>query len=178
MTTSAWRARAARERVENYRGGIGARFLFDHFDAGAARPDFQLFDGGGAESVGGAEDHAGAFFFQAIGEFADGGGLAGAVDADDEQDARFVGWSSIRGVRIGLRGRRCGENFQDLIFQFAFQRAGFYELVLVHLLAQRGEDFLGGAHAEVSAEQRGFELFQQLGIDGAVAREQLFDARG
>ena len=43
--------------------------------------------------------------------------------------------------------------------------------MFVHLLAQRGEDFFGGAHAQVRAEQRGFELLQQLGIDGAVARE-------
>ena len=27
-------------------------------------------------------------------------------------------------------------------------------------------------------EQRGFELLQQLGVDGAVAGEQLLDARG
>ncbi len=83
------------ERVENDGGGIGAGFLFDHFDAGAARPDFELLDGGGAESVGGAEHHGGAFFFQAIGEFADGGGFAGAVDADDEEDARLVAWFAI-----------------------------------------------------------------------------------
>src|SRR3984885_14712046 len=123
------------ERVENDGGGIGAGFLFDHFDAGAACPDFELFDGGGAESIGGAEHHGDALFFQAIGEFADGGGFAGAVDADNEQDARLA-----RGlaVRIRLSGRGGGENFQDLIFQFAFQRAGFFEFVFVYLLAKRG----------------------------------------
>ena len=50
-------------------------------------PDFELLDGGGAEGVGGAEDHRGAFFLPAVGELADGGGFAGAVDADDEENA-------------------------------------------------------------------------------------------
>ena len=116
-----------------------------------------------------------AFFFQAVGEFADGGGFAGAVHADDEEDARLVGGLAV-GIGLG-GGRRC-ENFQDLVFQFAFQRAGFFEFVFVYLLAEGGEDFFGGAHAEVGAEQRGFELLQKFGIDGAVAGEQLFDARG
>ena len=80
--------------------------------------------------------------------------------------------------RIAAAWRPARENFQDLIFQFAFQRAGFFQFVFVHLLAQRGEDFFGGAHAEVGAEQRGFQLLQQFGIDGAIAGEQLFDARG
>ncbi len=126
--------------------------------------------------VGGAENYRGAFFFQAAGEFADGRGFAGAVDADDEDDARFVGRFAV-GIGIPVCSG-CGEDFQDLIFQFALQRAGFGEFVLVHLLAEGGEDFFGGAHAEVGAEQRGFELLQQLGVNGAIAGEELFDARG
>ena len=98
-----------------------------------------------------------AFFFQAIGEFADGGGFAGAVDADDEEHARFVGWLA---VGLGWAAGGSGENFQDLIFQLAFQCAGFFQFVFVHLLAQRGENFLGGAHAQVGAEQRGFQLLR------------------
>ena len=76
------------ERVVNHGRGIGSGFLLDDDDVGAPGPDFQLFDGGGAKGVGGGEDHGGAFFFPAVGELADGGGLAGAVDADDENDAR------------------------------------------------------------------------------------------
>ena len=50
--------------------------------------------------------------------------------------------------------------------------------MVVHLLAERGQDFLGGAHTEVGAEQCGFELFQQFGIDRAITGEQLLDTRG
>ena len=78
------------QRVEDDGGGIGAGFLLDHFDAVALRPDFELLDGGGAKGVGGAEHHAASFLAQAIRELADAGGFAGAVDADDENDARIV----------------------------------------------------------------------------------------
>ena len=55
--------------------------LADDVGAGALAPDFQLLDGGGAEGVGGAEQDAVALGLEAGGEFADGGGLAGAVHA-------------------------------------------------------------------------------------------------
>ena len=50
--------------------------------------------------------------------------------------------------------------------------------MFVDLLAQGGEDFFGGAHADVGAEQCGFELLQKLGVDGAIAGEDLLDSRG
>jgi hypothetical protein len=103
---------------------------------------------------------------------ADGGGLSGAVDADDEQDARGRGVA----VPVGSWGREC-ENFRDLIFQLALQVFGFNELVLIDLLAERGEDFFCGANADVLAEQCGLELVQKLGVDGTIARKDLLDFR-
>ncbi len=50
--------------------------------------------------------------------------------------------------------------------------------MFVYLLAQRGDDFFGGADADVGGEKGVFELVQQLGVNGAVAGEQLLDARG
>ncbi len=76
--------------VVNDGGGIGAGFLLDDFDAVAMRPDFELLDGGGAESVGGAEHHAEIIFAQTIRELADAGGFAGTVHADDENHARAL----------------------------------------------------------------------------------------
>ena len=64
-----------------------------------------------------------------------------------------------------------------MIFQLALQVFGFNELVLVDLLAERGEDFLCGANADVGAEQCGLELTQKLGVDGAIAGEYLLDFR-
>jgi len=46
--------------VKDDGGGVGAGFLLDDFDIVALGPDFELFDGGGAEGVRGAEDDAAA----------------------------------------------------------------------------------------------------------------------
>src|SRR5271156_415662 len=108
--------------VENHGGRIRAGFLLYDFDAGAAGPDLELFDGGGAESVRGAEDDAGAFFFQAIGELADGGGFSGAVHADDE-DYAGRDFREIRGgagaVAFGV-GDGGLQDFYDLMLEFFF----------------------------------------------------------
>ena len=72
----------------------------------------------------------------------------------------------------------CLKNFYNLTLEFFFQLGGFGEFVLVYLLAQGGEDFFGGAHANVRAEQSHFEMLQQLRIDGTIAGENLFNLRG
>ena len=67
----------------------------------------ELVGGGGAERVGGAEQHGAAVGDQHPGQLADGGGLAGAVDADDEHDGRAaVGcrWCAASGRASGRRG--------------------------------------------------------------------------
>src|SRR6266481_5569501 len=69
-------------------GRIGAGFLFDDFDAVALSPDFQLLDRSGAKRVRGAEHHAASFLAKPVGELPDAGGLARAIDADNENHAR------------------------------------------------------------------------------------------
>src|SRR5712692_43528 len=76
------------DSVVNNRGGVGAGFLLDDFDAVALRPDFQLLDRGGAKRVRGAEHHAAAFLAQPVGELPDAGGLARAVHAVNDNHAR------------------------------------------------------------------------------------------
>ena len=89
--------------VEDYSGGVGAGFLLDDFHPIALRPDFELFDGGGAEGVCGTEDNAASVLAQAIGELADAGGFAGAVYADNKNHARIV---AIGGASEFWRGCR------------------------------------------------------------------------
>ena len=66
-------------------------------------PDLELIDGRGAERVGGADERLLAVEPQAVGELADRGGLAGAVHADDQHDARAL--SGPRERRLGSRRR-------------------------------------------------------------------------
>ena len=43
------------QRIEENGGRIASGFGLDDFRSGALSPDFKLIDGGGAESIGGAE---------------------------------------------------------------------------------------------------------------------------
>ena len=76
------------QRVVDDGAGVGARRVGDDRHAGAVRPDPELVDGGGAERVGGGEDDRSPLRRVAAGELADRRGLAGPVDADDEDDRR------------------------------------------------------------------------------------------
>ena len=73
----------------------------DDFDPGAFAPDFELVNGRGAEGVGRGDEHFAAALLVIVGHFADAGGLAGAVDADDHDDgeqARFVNAQGLVGA--------------------------------------------------------------------------------
>jgi hypothetical protein len=89
------------DAVKNYGRGIGASPLLDQLSARAARPDFELLDGRGAESIRRAEKHGRAFLFQPVGELADGGCLANSVYPDHEDDAGRLRRLSIRRWRAG-----------------------------------------------------------------------------
>jgi len=58
---------------------------------GAGGPGLELLGRGGAEGVAGGEDDGPAGLGLALGELADGGGLADAVDAHEEPDVGGVG---------------------------------------------------------------------------------------
>ena len=72
------------DAVEDHGSGIGALMLADDHGAGALRPDLQLVGSGGAEGVACNQQNLLALLDQPGGDLADGGGLAHAVDADDQ----------------------------------------------------------------------------------------------
>ena len=98
--------------VEDGRG-VAALAGLDHFDAAAAGPDFKLLDGGGAEGVGGAEEDGLVLGAVPGGELAAGGGLAGAVDADQEGDL----WAEQEAWRRGACG--ASKDLADLVLEQA-----------------------------------------------------------
>ena len=87
---------AGSEGVEDDGGGIRALAGTDHVHTRAIGPDLELVDGRGAESVGRADDRRLPLALQLIRELANRRRLAGAVDADDEDDARRPGWGARR----------------------------------------------------------------------------------
>ncbi len=138
--------------VEHHRGGIGSFSGPNHIDAGASRPDLELLDGRGTEGIGRADQRLLAFMAQRIRQLADGGGLAGAVDADDEGDA----WRSGHGDRI-VHGSEDGEQF--VLHQIAKAFA-----CLRSLLHGR-DDAVGGGNADIGRDQQFFERVDRVDIN-------------
>src|SRR5687768_7471745 len=74
--------------IVNNRGRIGTGSLFDQLHTGSPAPSFQLFDRRGAKRVTRDQQNLLAVGFILGGEFADGGGFADAVDAEEQHDPR------------------------------------------------------------------------------------------
>jgi hypothetical protein len=100
-------------------------------------------------------------------QFADGGGLAGAVDADHQD-------------HIGLDGRiddqRLLDRLQDLehgVVQRLEQRVDVAEFLARDAAAQVIENACRRLHAHIGGDQPGLELIQDLGIDLAPGSSSL-----
>ena len=107
MTTSACASNRRIEGVEHDGGRIGAGRMGDDVHAGPRRPDPELVGSRGAERVGGGEHDAPARGRLARRKLADGGRLAGAVHADDQDDRRWLAGQAVgTSVQAGSRGRR------------------------------------------------------------------------
>ncbi len=172
------RARGGK-RVENDGRGIGARLLVNQFGVRALGPDGELLGGGGAKSVARGEDHFLSLLVQAIRQFADGGGFAGAVDADDEEHLRLA--IRRRGGATGAVARRGGhsaQNCDELRFDCGLHGVAIAQRVAFELHADGVEHVARRAHAEIGGEERIFEAGERRGIDLLFASENILDARG
>ncbi len=117
-------------------------------------PGLELVRGGGAEGVRGAEDDGVAVGDQDAGELAGGGGLAGAVDADDHHDAgAAVGVLRVHGaVHLGTDQR------DQLLAEQSAQLLGGAGAEHLDPLAQPVDQLLGGLDADVGGEQGVLDL--------------------
>ena len=136
----------------------------DHGRAGALTPDLQLLDRGGAERVAGREHDLAALGAEARRELADGGGLARAVHADDQNDERLGG----RVDHQRLRDR--AEHLLDLRGEDRLH-FGVADLLVVASFADRGRDARGGIDAEVGADQQFLQFLDGRGVKLALRYE-------
>ena len=159
------------QRVEHDRSGICAGGLRDHGHVVAIAPDLQLLDGGGAERVARGEHDFEALLLQLPRELADGRGLAGAVDADDENRERRSGavdlqWLLRRPQDVQQRAaQRCEQCFEIV------------ELLALDLATQLFEDALRGFDANVRGDQSRLELVENRVVD-AACRQQVGEVVG
>ena len=129
-----------------------------------------MLDGGGAERVGGAQQHAALLAAEAVRELADGGGFAGAVHAHHQNHGGRLGHAR-HGALGGL------QDFEQVLADEPFQLGGIAHQPAVHALADAIQNLGGGAHADVGADQRELQFVQQIGVDLLGALQHVFEAR-
>src|SRR5690606_35614683 len=88
------------DRVEGYRGRVGAGARADEVGPDPLRPDPELIDRAGAEGVARGEEDSLATALETIGELADRRRLADAVHTHDQVDGRGRVGLLQRGIRV------------------------------------------------------------------------------
>ena len=154
----------ARDRVEGEARRVGAGLARDDRGAGAAGPDAQLLDRRGAEGVAGSQHHLEAVGRELGRELADGGGLAGAVDADDQDHKRLSARVDGERPRDGLK------RALDLGREDALDLVGADPL-LVAPAGDRLADARRRAEPKVGLDENVLEIVEGSGVELALGED-------
>ena len=154
----------AGQRVEGEPGRVGALLALDEGGKRAPRPDAQLLDRGGAEGVARGEHDRLPLGPELGRELADGRRLAGAVDADDEDDERAL--ARIDHERASDRGERA----LDFGREDALDFVGTDPLIV----APAGERLANAgrrAKPKVGLDQNVLEIVEGSGVELALGED-------
>ena len=151
-------ARASRlDGIERDRSGIGSPRSAHEVGARTLGPDLELLLGGCAERVRRADEHGAPVLVELAGQLADGRRLSGAVDADDEDDAR----ARLEGERRWLPEQRL-----DLLDERALELSGdAARLEPPYELGRRG-------NSDVASDQRLLEPLPGLVVGRVEPRRR------
>ena len=122
--------------VEDDRGRVRRPLLGDDRHAVALTPGLQLLDGRRAECIARRQHHRQPFALQALGEFADGSGLADTVHAHHQNDIR----TNFRRYDQGPAARR--KDGVHIFLEGDQQGLRIAELLALHPRREIGEDTL------------------------------------
>ena len=156
-------------RVKDHRGGVGTFVLLDDLHPRPLGPDGELVGGGGPEGVAGAEEDLLPLSLQGGGQFADGGGLAHAVDPDEE-DHRGAGGE------VQALVSHC-QHVLEHPAQTVPHLLLVLELLALHPALELLHRLEGGVHTHVGQDEGLLQLIVKVVVDGGEARKdvQLFD---
>ena len=163
--------------VEGHGRGIAARRARHAGHAEPIGPDLELADCARPIRVGRREEHLPAFALQPPGQLGRGGGLAGAVDTDDQDDGR-----TALTLRDGARIRRAVEHGGKPALERLPEVVLRLERSLPHFIFQRLRQLHGGGHAEVRLDEDALHAFEVLGVEppherADVGEREPFDSR-
>ena len=163
--------------VEDNGSRVCALAGLDDRHTGAARPDLQLLAGSGAEGVACGQHDLFALTGVVVGQLCDAGGLAHAVDANDEDDG---GMAVQR--HFGLRAHLVGDDVAQSVSRLF---AGL-EALFLHAVAEGVHQLHGDVAAHVGEDELFFQLIVEVVVDLAAgegvqdvapkARAGLFEA--
>ena len=146
------------DRIKDDGGGVCAFACADDGHTGTACPDLQLLAGSGAEGVTGGQHDPLALPGVIIGQLGNAGGLAHAVHADDQHDAR-LGRQVKRGVaHVQL--------FNQNIAQRLLHIVAALDALLVHDIAQLFHRVVRDRCAEVSHNEAVLKLVIEFVVNG------------
>jgi hypothetical protein len=143
----------------------------DDVGANDLAPGLELLDRGGAEGIAGGDDHLLAVLAVGLGELRDAGGLAGAVDADDEDDVGARGWRRLLLAPDAAFLAAGVEDADKLLLEEIADDGGVVDTVLLDVELEVAEDLLGGDDARIGADEELFELVPDLVVDLAAVEE-------
>ena len=154
------------DRVEGDARGVAALGPADDLDADALAPRGELVDRGGAEGVGRAQRDGEVLGDEDARDLADRGGLAGAVDADDEHDTGVaVGAGDLdAAVHVGA------DELDELLAQHR-ARVGRLPALDPEPLTQPLHEGLGGGDADVGGEQGVLDLLPGVLVEAVAAQQ-------
>ena len=153
---------------ESDRGRIGSLCATHRFDTDPLTPCGQLFSRGSPEGVGCAEQHGPVLSDQHAAQLADSGGLAGAVDPDDQHHGGPAGGMAQVETTIHVRV----DQLDQLTAQHRLGLRRIGDAFNAQILPQRGHQVRGGAHTQIGGDQGGFEVIPSVVID-PVTRQQI-----
>ena len=160
---------ARMDGVEHDSGRVGTLIVFDHVDACAVRPDLQLVDRRSTERVRRTEDDLASGGLEVVGHFADGRGLADAVDADDQDDGR--GGQEVDGLVLA---EHVGDDLLDDLTDFGRVR----DAGSLHPLLRLFDDLLRRHDTDVRHDEHFDEFLVKVLIDGLEGAEDVVQVPG
>ncbi len=155
--------------VKYHGGRIRALVVLDDVHTGAVRPDLQLVDGGGTERVGGSEDDLFALGFEVGRHLSDGGGLADAVYADDEDHGR--GRHKVDGLVLA---EHIGHNFFNKTADFR----RILDVLFFDAVLELADDGLRGDNTDIAHDEDFGELVIEVVANAVEGVEDVVDGSG
>ena len=140
------------DRVVDDGGGVAALLMPDDANFGAVCPDGELICRCRAEGIRRGDGDALLFLYEIIGELADGGRFADAVDADEHDDGGILYFGHFR----------LAEGILYHVFEQVDDVLSVFELFFLCLLADLSDDVFRRDDGDVCGDEDLFELIVEI----------------